>query len=100
MDANMKNILLLFLFILFPPQLFPQDVVTPNDISGTWELMEWHDGDDVLRPPMIGGLFALVNGNFSGLVSILLKDCTKQVMASMTSLAIIFGTATITGLQL
>jgi len=41
----MKNILLLFLFILFPPQLFPQDVVTPNDISGTWELMEWHDGD-------------------------------------------------------
>ena len=64
----MKNILLLFLFILISPQLFSQDVVTPNDISGTWELMEWHDGDDVLKPPMIGGLFALVNGNFSWVV--------------------------------
>ena len=30
--------------------------------------MEWHNGDDVLRPPAIGGLFALVNGNFSWVV--------------------------------
>ena len=64
----MKNTLLLFLVILFSPQLFSQDAVTSNDISGTWELMEWHNGDDVLRPPAIGGLFALVNGNFSWVV--------------------------------
>jgi hypothetical protein len=50
--------------ILYVGALVPAagDQQTINDIEGLWKLVEWHEGEDVLVSPQIGGRLSLNEG--------------------------------------